>query len=157
MQRTGEIVAVAVTRPKPGIAVYDYGRNFSGWTRLKITAPSGTKIVMRFGEMLNPDGTVYRKNLLRRPCHRHLYLQGRRGAETWEPRFTYHGFQYVEAYGLQDAAGAETLTGIIAGSALPLIGNFACSDAIMTRTAANQRCTIRANLVELPTDCPHAR
>ena len=67
----------AVTRPKPGLAVYDYGRNFSGWARLRITAPSGTKIVMRFGEMLNPDGTVYRTNL-RGPCDGHLCLQGRR-------------------------------------------------------------------------------
>ena len=74
--------------------------------------------------------------------------------ETWEPGFTYHGFQYAEVEGLPEAAGPGALTGIIVGSALPLTGMFECSDAIMTRTAANERCTIRANLVDLPTDCP---
>jgi alpha-L-rhamnosidase len=153
VRRTGEISTVAVTRPKPGLAVYDYGRNFSGWARLRITAPSGTRIVMRFGEMLNPDGTVYRKNL-RAARATDTYVCKGIGEETWEPRFTYHGFRYVEVEGLPLTAGPETLTGIIVGSSLPLTGNFECSDAIMTRTAANERCTIRANLVELPTDCP---
>ena len=108
---------------------------------------------MRFGEMLNPDGTVYRRNL-RAARATDTYVSKGGGEETWEPRFTYHGFQFVEVEGLPETAGPETLTGIIVGSALPPAGNFVCSDAIMTRTAANQRCTIRANLVELPTDCP---
>jgi alpha-L-rhamnosidase len=153
VRRTGEIRTVAVTRPKPRLAVYDYGRNFSGWTHLRITAPSGTRIVMRFGEMLNSDGTVYRRNLRAARATDTYICKGVR-EETWEPRFTYHGFRYVEVDGLPETAGPEALTGIIVGSALPLTGNFECSDAIMTRTAANERCTIRANLVELPTDCP---
>jgi len=153
VRRTGEICTVAVTHPKPGLAVYDYGRNFSGWTRLRITAPSGTRIVMRFGEILNPDGTVYRTNL-RAARATDTYVCKGGGEETWEPRFTFHGFQYVEVEGLPQTAGPETLTGIIVGSDLPLTGSFECSNAIMTRTAANERCTIRSNLVELPTDCP---
>lgn len=153
IRRTGEIKTVAVTHPKSGIAVYDYGRNFSGWTRLKVMAPAGTKIVMRFGEMLNPDGTLYRANL-RAARATDTYICKGGGEEIWEPRFTFHGFQYVEVEGLPDPAGPEKLTAIITGSDLPLTGSFECSDAIMTRTAANERCTIRANLVELPTDCP---
>ena len=153
VRRTGELKTLAVTHPKPGLAVYDYGRNFSGWARLKVTAPAGTKVVMRFGEMLNPDGTVYRKNLRAARAADTYVCQGGR-EEIWEPRFTYHGFQYVEVEGLPKAAGPAALTGIIAGSDLRPSGNFECSDEIMTRTAANQRTTIRANLVDLPTDCP---
>src|SRR5208283_5225366 len=76
------------------------------------------------------------------------------GEEVWEPRFTYHGFQYAEVEGLPAAPDPTTFTGIIVGSALPLTGSFACSNDIMTRTADNMRCTIRANLVDVPTDCP---
>jgi alpha-L-rhamnosidase len=148
-----ELKTLAVTQPKPGLAVYDYGRNFSGWVRLKITAPVGTRVVMRFGEMLNPDGTVYRQNL-RAARAADTYICRGDGEEIWEPRFTYHGFQYVEVEGLPAAAGPSALTGISVGSVLPSSGFFECSDDIMTRTAANQRTTIRANLVELPTDCP---
>ena len=153
VRQTGEIEAVALTHPKPGLAVYDYGRNFSGWTRLKVTAPAGTRVVMRFAEMLNSDGTAYRKNL-RAARAMDTYVCKGGGEETWEPRFTYHGFQYVEVEGLPEAAGSEAVLGIIAGSNLPLTGSFECSDAIMTRTAVNQRVTIRANLLDLPTDCP---
>jgi alpha-L-rhamnosidase len=153
IRRTGEIKTVAITNPKPGISVYDFGRNFSGWIRLRIQAPAGTAIVMRFGEMLNPDGTVHRTNL-RAARATDTYICKGNGEEVWEPRFTYHGFQYVEVEGLPPTAGPETLTAIIVGSDLPSTGNFECSNDTMTRTAANQRTTMRANLVDLPTDCP---
>jgi len=153
VRRTGEIPTVALTHPKPGLAVFDYGRNFSGWTRLRLKAPAGTRVVMHFGEMLNPDGTVYRKNL-RAARATDTYVCRGGTEETWEPRFTYHGFQYVEVEGLPTNAGPNTLRAIIAGSDLAPTGNFECSDPIITRTAANERVTIRANLVDLPTDCP---
>ena len=153
IRRTGEIKTVVVTHPKPGLAVFDYGRNFSGWARLRINGSAGTKVVLRYGEMLNPDGTVYRKNL-RAARATDTYVCRGDGQETWEPRFTFHGFQYIEVEGLPDTGGPGTLTGIIVGSDLPSAGNFECSDPIITRTAANERGTIRANLVDLPTDCP---
>jgi alpha-L-rhamnosidase len=153
VQCTGEIHPVAITRPKPGLAVVDFGRNFAGWMRLRISAPAGTKIAMRFGEMLNADGTVYRDNL-RGARATDCYICKGAGAEVWEPRFTYHGFQYAEVEGLPAAPDPKTFTGIIVGSALPLTGSFACSNDIMTRTADNMRCTIRANLIDVPTDCP---
>ena len=148
-----ELKALAVTHPRPGLAVYDYGKNFSGWARLKITAPAGTKVVMRFGEMLNPDGSVYRKNL-RSARATDTYICRGGAEERWEPRFTYHGFQYVEVEGLPEGAGPDALTGISISSDLPACGYFECSNEIMTRTAANQRTTMRANLIDLPTDCP---
>ena len=63
IERTGEIRPLAITRPRPGLHVVDFGRNFAGWMRLRITAAAGTKITMRFGEMLNADGSVYQTNL----------------------------------------------------------------------------------------------
>ena len=153
VQRTGEIRPVAITQPKPGLHVVDFGRNFAGWMRLRIHAPAGTKITMRFGEMLNADGTVYRTNL-RGARATDCYICKGTGEEVWEPRFTYHGFQYVEVEGLARPPDAKTFTGVLVGSALPLTGSFACSNEIMTRTADNMRCTIRANLVDVPTDCP---
>ncbi|MGA2064995.1 MAG: glycoside hydrolase family 78 protein [Thermoguttaceae bacterium] len=153
VQRTGEIRPAAITRPKPGLHVVDFGRNFAGWVRLRINAPAGTKITMRFGEMLSADGTVYRANL-RGARATDCYICKGAGEEVWEPRFTYHGFQYVEVEGLPAPPEPRMFTGIMVGSALPLTGSFACSSDVMTRTADNMRCTIRANLVDIPTDCP---
>ncbi|MGA2253799.1 MAG: family 78 glycoside hydrolase catalytic domain, partial [Thermoguttaceae bacterium] len=153
VQCTGEIRPVAITQPKSGLHVVDFGRNFAGWMRLRINAPAGTRIAMRFGEMLNADGTVYRTNLRGARATDCFICKGV-GEEVWEPRFTYHGFQYVEVEGLPTPPDPKMLTGILVGSALPLTGSFACSNEIMTRTADNMRCTIRANLVDVPTDCP---
>jgi alpha-L-rhamnosidase len=153
VQRTGTIRPAAIRRPKPGLHVVDFGRNFAGWVRLRIDAPAGTKITMRFGEMLNADGTVYRANL-RGARATDCYICKGAGEEVWEPRFTYHGFQYVEVEGLPAPPDPGMFTGIMVGSALTLTGSFACSNDIMTRTADNMRCTIRANLVDVPTDCP---
>jgi alpha-L-rhamnosidase len=153
VQRTGRLKPVAIRRAKPGLYVADFGRNFSGWVGLRLSAPAGTKITMRFGEMLNSDGTVYRANL-RGARATDCYICKGTGEEAWEPRFTYHGFQYVEVEGLPAPPDAGTCTGILVGSALPLTGSFACSNDVMTRTAENMRRTIRANLVDVPTDCP---
>ncbi len=192
VQRIAKVQPAAITRPKPGLQVVDFGLNFAGWVRLRINAPAGTKITMRFGEMLNPDGTVYRTNL-RAARATDCYICKGTGEEVWEPRFTYHGFQYVEVEGLpqplpspswrgrapcthgrgegallpspfgrgrapcthgRGEGSPEMFTGFLVGSALPSTGSFACSNQVMTRTAENMRCTIRANLVDLPTDCP---
>ena len=153
VQCTGTIPPAAITRPKPDLHVVDFGRNFAGWVRLRIDAPAGTKITMRFGEMLNADGTVYRDNL-RGARATDCYICKGAGEEVWEPRFTYHGFQYVEVEGLPAPPDPKMFTGVMVGSALPPTGSFACSNDIMTRTAENMRRTIRANLVDVPTDCP---
>lgn len=149
----GELPPPKITQPKKGLQVFDMGVNFSGWVRLRIDAPKGTKIVMRFGEMLNPDGTVYRINL-RSARATDTYICKGGGEEIWEPTFTYHGFQYVEVEGLPYATKPDTLTPIVVYSDLPLTGKFASSSDIATRTANNMRWSIRANSFEIPTDCP---
>ena len=68
---------VKITEPKPGVYVFDLGQNFAGFARLKVRGPAGTKVVLRFAEMLNPDGTIYTDQPPRRPGHRYLYSQGR--------------------------------------------------------------------------------
>ncbi len=153
VRATGELKVVKITEPRAGLSVFDLGQNFAGWVRLRVIAPAGTKIVMRFGEMLQPDGAVYRTNLRSARATDTYYCKGG-GEEIWEPRFTYHGFQYVEVEGLPSKATSETLTGIVVGSDLPPVGSFKCSSGIINRLASNMRWTLRSNLFDLPTDCP---
>jgi alpha-L-rhamnosidase len=152
VRRTGEVKAVKITEPRAGLPVFDFGQNFAGWVRLRVNAPAGTRVVMRFAEVLNPNGVPYRANL-RSARATDTYICRGGGEEVWEPRFTYHGFQYVEVEGLPSKATPETLTGIVVGSDLPPVGSFDCSDSTINRVASNMRWTIRANLFDLPTDC----
>jgi alpha-L-rhamnosidase len=81
-------------------------------------------------------------------------LRGDPDGETWQPRFTYHGFQYVEITGLPARPGLDAVTGLVLHNDTPLTGEFACSDELMTRFWLNTQWTQRANFVEVPTDCP---
>lgn len=142
-----------ITEPTPGHWVFDLGQNMVGVVRLKISAPAGTEITLRHAEMLNPDGTIYTKNLRGAPSVDHYYCQGH-GTEVWQPRFTFHGFRYVELTGLSHKPGRGAVTGIVISSATPQAGQFACSDPRINQLQSNIQWGQRGNYVSIPTDCP---
>jgi hypothetical protein len=74
--------------------------------------------------------------------------------ETWSPRFTYHGFQYVEVTGFDQEPPLDTIIGLVLHSDTPLTSGFECSDPVVNKVFQNAVWTQRANWVELPTDCP---
>ncbi|MBN1417212.1 MAG: family 78 glycoside hydrolase catalytic domain [Planctomycetes bacterium] len=148
-----EIAPKGMATPAPGVHVFDMGRNFAGVVRLKVEAPRGTKVTLRFAERLNPDGTIYTTNL-RGARATDTYVCGGRGVEVWQPRFTFHGFQYVELSGLPAPPGLDAVTGIAISSDTPVAGTFACSDETANTLYGNICWTQRANFIDIPTDCP---
>jgi alpha-L-rhamnosidase len=173
IRRMEERVPVAITEPRPGVFIFDFGENIVGWTRLRISAKRGTAVRLRFGEMLEADGSLHTANL-RSARATDRYICAGDGVEMWEPRFTFHGFRYVEATvgsegtELRDSAkrclpsrnlekfrnSVLDLTAIIVHSALPDTGAFECSDPLVNRL---QHCIVRGqkgNFLDLPTDCP---
>jgi alpha-L-rhamnosidase len=150
---TEEIATVSVTEPQPEIFVFDMGQNFSGWVRLKANGQAGDKVMMRFGEMLNPDGTVFTDNL-RSARATDMYVLSGEGEETWEPHFTFHGFRYVEVTGLAETPAPEMLTGILVHTDAPMTSSFECSDPMLNQLHRNILWGQRSNYLEVPTDCP---
>ena len=153
VRKTGIVKPIAVTEPKPGVFVFDLGQNMVGWARLKVQGEAGTRVTLRFAEMLNPDGTIYTANLRGARCTDRYTLRGG-GPETWEPRFTFHGFRYVEVTGYPGAPAPEAITGIVLHSDAPLTSSFACADARLNRLYQNIVWGQRGNYLEVPTDCP---
>jgi alpha-L-rhamnosidase len=151
--RTGELPTKAITEPKPGVFVFDLGQNFAGFARLKVRGPKGTAVQLRFAEMLNPDGTIYTTNLRSARATDTYILKGE-GEETWEPRFTFHGFRYVEVTGYPGRPSADAITGIAINSDTPLVGSFRCSSDMVNQLYSNIVWTQRANFISVPTDCP---
>lgn len=147
------IIPKTVRQPAPGHYVFDMGQNFAGVVRLKISGRAGQRIQLRFAERLNPDGTIYTKNL-RGALATDTYICRGHGVETWEPRFTYHGFQYVELTGVNHRPSRDAVTGVALSSATTDAGHFACSDPMLNRLAQNIYWTQRANFIDIPTDCP---
>ncbi len=143
----------AITEPKPGKYVFDLGQNFAGVARLRITGEPGQQITLRFAERLKPDGTVYTANL-RSARTIDTYICAGGGVELWSPRFTYHGFQYIEVTGLKNPPDKDTVTGVALSSATADAGKFSSSDPMLNRLAQNTYWTQRANFIDIPTDCP---
>ena len=143
----------AITEPKPGHFVFDLGQNMVGWARLKVKGPAGTIVTLKFAEMLNPDGTIYTTNLRGAKCTDYYTLKGGE-TETWEPRFTFHGFRYVELTGFPGKPGADAVTGIVTHSDTPLAGTFECSNPLVNQLYRNIVWGQRGNFLAVPTDCP---
>ena len=138
VRQTAERKPVAITEPAPGRWTFDLGQNMVGVVRLKVTAPAGTVVTVHHAEMLNPDSTVYTKNL-RGASSTDVYTCKGGGEETWQPRFTFHGFRYVEVTGLPDKPAADAVTGIVLGTDDPRAGSFTCSDARINQLSLQHR------------------
>lgn len=148
-----ERVAVGVSSPQPGVHVFDVGQNMVGVVRLKVKVPAGTEIRLKHGEMLNADGTVYTENL-RSAKAIDCYIAKGGGEEVWAPRFTFHGFRYVEIIGLPEAPSLDTITGLVWMSDLRETATFECSDEKVNQLFSNIQWGFRGNYLEVPTDCP---
>jgi alpha-L-rhamnosidase len=148
-----EFRAKSIHEPTSGVFVLNLGQNFAGIARLKVSGAPGQRITLRFAERLNPDGTLYTTNL-RTATATDTYICKGVGKETWEPRFTYHGFQYIEVTGLKQAPSEDTVVGLALSSDTPVAGSFECSDPMLNQLHSNIYWTQRANFIDIPTDCP---
>jgi alpha-L-rhamnosidase len=144
---------VAVKSPKPGQYVFDMGQNMVGWCRLSVNGPAGTVVRLRHAERLNPDGTIYVDNM-RTAKVTDVYTLSGHGDEVYEPRFTYHGFRYVEVTGFPGAPALTNLDGRVVYDSLADTGSFECSNALLNQIYHNIYWGTRGNYRSIPTDCP---
>ena len=142
-----------ITNPKPGVWVYDFGQNFSGWCRLKVNGPAGTEISLRHAEILYADGTVNQENLRSAKATDKYILKGG-GTETYEPRFTYHGFRYVQIEGFPGKPDLKTLEGRVVHTDFAPRGSFECSNPLINQIWKNAWWGFKTNFHSIPTDCP---
>ncbi len=153
VRRLSEVKPVARWQARPGSWIFDLGENIAGRVRIRLRAPAGTTIRLRHGEMVTPDRQLYVDNL-RTATSIDVFTAAGTGEEIWEPRFTFHGFQYVEVAGWPGEPPLDAITGIVLGSDCPAAGSFTCSDPMIDKLYGNIVRTQRANYLEVPTDCP---
>jgi alpha-L-rhamnosidase len=147
------LAATNLTEPEPSVYTFDLGQNMVGWVQLNIGGQVGDRITIRHGEMLNPNGTIYAANL-RGANATDFYIFGTNGSVSYQPRFTFHGFRYVELRGLSMPPTLSSVTGIVVHSYLPQTGSFACSSPQVNGLYHNLIWGQKGNYLEVPTDCP---
>ncbi len=152
IQVMDSIVPLEMTNPQEGIYVFDMGQNFSGWAELRVSGPRGTKVCLRYAELLYENGMINQENLRSARAQDVYILKGDR-KEVYEPRFTYHGFRYVELTGFPGVPTMDTIRGKVVHTGVKQLGNFSCSNPLLNQL---QRLIIwgqKTNLHSIPTDC----
>lgn len=147
-----DIKPVSIT-PKDGKYILDFGQNFSGWVKMRVQGARGTEITLRFAESLNEDGTLFRDNLRAAKATDVYTLKGGE-VEEWEPRFTYHGFRYVEVEGYPGEVKPEQFTGRLVYDEMETVGAFTSSNTLLNQIHTNAWWGIASNYKSIPVDCP---
>ncbi|WNI26546.1 alpha-L-rhamnosidase [Streptomyces sp. ITFR-16] len=148
-----ELPVRKVTEPRPGVFVMDLGQNMVGSVRLRVSGDAGTTVRLRHAEVLNPDGTVYTANLRSAAATDTYTLKGG-GEETYEPRFTFHGFRYVEVTGFPGTPPASAVTGRVMHTSAPFTFEFETDVPMLNKLHSNITWGQRGNFLSVPTDTP---
>jgi alpha-L-rhamnosidase len=153
-RRIEELPVREVVSDAEGRVVVDFGQNIVGWARVDVEGPAGTTIGLRYGEVRQvlDDPAVFRQILHGAQVTDRLILDGT--AVTWEPRFTFHGFRYLEITGWPGPFDPVAVTGIVVHSDMVRTGWFSSSSALLNRFHENAVWSMRGNFLALPTDCP---
>lgn len=147
------VTPVGIKEIRPGTFIFDMGQNMVGWAELFVKGTRGDKVTLRFAERLKDDGSLYLDNIRTAEVTDTYILKGE-GEENWEPRFTYHGFQYVEMIGYPGTPTLSSIKGKVIHDALDVDGSFSCSNPLINSVYKNSTWGIRGNYRSIPTDCP---
>jgi alpha-L-rhamnosidase len=134
--------------------VIDFGQNFAGWARLRVRGRRGQRLTLRYAELVNADGTVDQSNLRGARATDTYVARGDKGGEAYEPRFTYHGFRYLQVDGLDEPLRADQVDGVVIYNDLNETGALAIGSYVPQRLWQNTLWSQRSNFVGIPTDCP---
>lgn len=179
IRNTATLKPQKVTEPKPGIFIYDFGQNFAGLVKMRLKAPAGTQITLRYGELLYKDGTL---NPMTSVCGQikgkrknkdgseaniggpgspeiawqsDVYISKGSGWEEYTPRFTFHSFRYVEVTGFPGKPPKDLLEGIRLNTDVKKVGSFSCSNEMFNKIQQMCEWTFLSNIFSVQSDCPH--
>lgn len=145
---------IQIAEPEPGVYVADFGQNRAGWTQIRAKGPKGTKITLQHSELIGKDGLIDPWTNRKAKATDTFILAGTGDWETYTPRFTYHGFRYVQITGYPGEPTADDITGFAVHADLEPAGSFRCSEETLNRLYNAAKWSMLSNLQTIPTDCP---
>ncbi|KAK6508889.1 hypothetical protein TWF481_003656 [Arthrobotrys musiformis] len=157
VQEVDRLVPIDIKRTPSGKQLIDFGQNFAGVARIRLSGPAGTKVKLEFSEIVGLNGELDLKYVFMGfpgslEQKDEIILSGK---ETWfQPFFTIHGFRYVTVDGLPATLGPTDIQGIVLSSKLPTAGTFECSNPQLEKLWKNVFWSLLSNFVDTPTDCP---
>lgn len=148
-----EIPAKRIFTTSKGEQVIDFGQNLTGRIRVTANGRPGDVIELRCFEVLDHEGNVYLENL-RAARTTMKYIFGQEGWITYEPHFTYMGFQYALILSYPGELKKENFTARTLHSEMEETGNITCSNPLLNQLHHNYLWGLKGNFLDVPTDCP---
>jgi alpha-L-rhamnosidase len=155
------LTARSVEEVRPNVFVYDMGQNMVGVPQIQIkNGKKGQEIILRYAEVKYPalpdykgnEGMVMMENIRAALTQDTYILKG--GDETIQPRFTFHGYRYVEITGIDQAVPAASVKGLVISSINGLSSNYETSNELVNKLWQNITWSLRSNFLSIPTDTP---
>lgn len=161
IKKIKELSAISVEEVRPGVFVYDMGQNMAGIPKISLKdITPGKRIILRFAEVKYPDLPEYKENTglimlenIREAMAQEIYI-AKGGEETINPRFTYHGYRYVEITGIEKPLPLDAVKGEVLSSIHELASKYETSNAKVNKLWENITWSSFANFMSIPTDCP---
>lgn len=157
-----DIAAKSMKKINDSTYVYDFGKNMSGVTTIKLRGESGTEVRVAHGERLHPDGTLdlsnidvyYRGDKQTEPFQTDiLTLSG--GEDSFTAAFSYKGFRYVQVSASRPIVLEQNnLVAHFTHSDVANAGSIKSSNALLDKIVEATRQAYISNLMGYPTDCP---
>jgi alpha-L-rhamnosidase len=143
---------------KPGVWVYDLAQNFSGIPSVAVSGNKGDMVKIIPAELINEDGSANQKGS--GGSSYFTYILKGEGIETWQPRFSYYGFRYLQVHciakdSLQKQPEVISIEGLHIRNAAKTVGEFSSSNSLFNKTNDLINWAIKSNTVSVFTDCPH--
>ena len=145
--------------PVTGKWIVDFGQNIAGWVQITVNEKEGqlieivpTEALTQSGDNIFPGSTGGGANGMPQLLQ---YICKGKGPETWEPKFSYHGFRYAEVSGFSSKPDANSIKAVFVATDVKQTGSFSCSDPLLNKMDTISRWTIVDNLHGIPEDCPH--
>jgi alpha-L-rhamnosidase len=135
--------------------IFNLKQNMIGVPKLKVPMIKGDTLKIRFSEMLLSDNTFYTDNY-RSALSTDYYIAAKDGVIEWSPKFTFHGFQYVElsGYDTDKEPAIDWVQGLVQYSNINTNGSFTSSHEKLNQLQSNIIWGLRGNFFDIPTDCP---
>lgn len=156
------LAAKSMTEPREGLYIYDLEQEIAGVPVIRLHGEAGTEVVIRYGEMLYPKlpeygslhGLMLTENYRDAECIDRYILRGDPDGEVYCPRFTFHGYRYIEISGVESAPELSEVESIQLSSVAAITGEIETSNALLNRFIENVRWSQLCNFISIPTDCP---
>ena len=154
VRATRRMPAVSVVRQGPDRHIVDFGQNLVGRVRLVLRGQAeGTRIQLNHAEVLDESGELYTANLRTAEPIDVFWTDGS-PEQTFEPRFTMHGFRYAEVSGLTGELTPSDVEAVVLHNDFDMVGEFTSSSQDLNQLFSNISWGLRGNFVSIPTDCP---